>query len=550
MKNTMILSSVVLAMISVASFANATEKEMLFERQQNKTLISDRANEIALKMQKAGISPQLVTQATAAYVSYANAASMKNGDSENAEITCNDFKFGNFAAFDDCVNYSIDESNTTADILFLYHPKWSDAQKSKGQAYKSIVAEVDKANQIFGSNTPVKFRLVGFEQPTLLGHRDFDIARFGQANYDALVAAGYDELPNSVDLYKTTSITTKDEVTGKLNYSADDLLMFDRAFVGDYLKGQFDYEILPQDVQMMVDYGADLFVWGRLRETDIDKTEANLCGSSAGNFSHIYLTPDTLTSGNCPLVMTHEIGHAYRAGHDIEHKVTEIKDGVEVLRTRANAAPCGTSYTLMYYASIAGLQPYLSSPDVSVNGSTCGDERTMNNAKQVTIGAPFVANIADTMNEIGDVWFASKPITVTENAGAFSIQVQRNGDLTKSASVKVFIDNGYTLLNNDFIDVQFASGESLKSISLTTIDNDSTNDNPVLSAQLVTPRLLKVKSGEGTLAISITNNDKSPTEPTNPTNPTNPDNGSGSSGGGSVGFLSLLMLGFVRVFRK
>ncbi|MDI5862143.1 hypothetical protein ODY76_20640, partial [Shewanella xiamenensis] len=82
-------------------------------------------------------------------------------------------------------------------------PKWSDAQKSKGQAYKSIVAEVDKANQIFGANTPVKFRLVGFEQPALSGHKDFDIARFGQANYDALVAAGYDELPNSVDLYKT-----------------------------------------------------------------------------------------------------------------------------------------------------------------------------------------------------------------------------------------------------------------------------------------------------------------------------------------------------------
>lgn len=542
----MILSSIALA-ISLASVANAHETEMLFERQHDNTLIADRANEIALKMQNAGISTELVSQAKAAYISYANATSIKNGDSENAEITCKDFNFGNFAAFDDCNNFSMDESNTTADILYLYHPKWSDSQKSKGEAFKAITAEVEKANRIFGANTPVKFRLVGFEQPSLSGHKDFDIARFGQANYDSLVAAGYDEFPNAVDPYKQSSITTKDKVTGKLIYGADDLLMIDKSYVGEYLRGDYDYNILPSDVQMMVDYGADLYVWGRLRETDVDPVEATLCGSSGGNFSHIYLTPDTLTSGNCPLVMSHELGHSYRADHDLAHKGEETNHGQVVPRTRATAAPCGSSYTLMYYASIAGLQPYLSSPDVIVNGSACGDERTMNNAKQVTIAAPFVANIADTMNEIGDVWFASEPVTIAENAGVFSIKVQRNGDLSKPASVKVFIDNGYKLLNQDFIDVKFGVGQSVKDISLSTIDNDSTKDNPVLSAQLVTPRLLKVKATDNSLAINITNNDKAPTDPTNPTNPTNPDSG---SSGGSLGFLSLLILVFARTLRK
>jgi hypothetical protein len=197
---------------------------------------------------------------------------------------------------------------------------------------------------------------------------------------------------------------------------------------------------------------------------------------------------------------------------------------------------------------VYGLQQGFSSPNFTVDGSVCGDESKMNNAKQVSIVAPYIANSFDSMDVIGDVWFSSNAITASESESAIKIEVTRNGDLTKTASAKVFIDNGYKLLSNDFIDVTFNSGESVKVITLNVINNDSTDANPSLVAELVTPMSLAVAQDKAKLNIVITNDDVAPPPlPVPVVVELTPDN---SSGGGSLGFLSLIALGFVRVFRK
>jgi hypothetical protein len=516
----------------------------------NKPFIIE-AEVLEKKLVEAGISPLIIKQAMNKYKAATASAinkALTNGDNENAEITCNDFGYGNFSLTwgTDCTNTFFDESNTTSDILFWYHPSWAATQKSLGEAFKFTRSEVAKANAIFAKNTPVKLRLVGFEQPTFAGYRDFQIEYFGQAAYDSLVEQGYTELPNSVDFNTVNSPKTSNGVEG-----LDSLIQVAKSFANDTYRGVYTKESLPTDAKKYINYGADISVWMRLPEPNILPIEAERCGNGGSNFAVLLLGPnDTETSQRCPFVLTHELGHGFMADHELKNKGIENGPNGQILRTRATAAPCGTSHTVMYYASGYGLQQGFSSPNFTVDGSVCGDESKMNNAKQVSIVAPYIANSFDSMDVIGDIWFSSNAITASESESAIKLEVTRNGDLTKTASVKVFIDNGYKLLSNDFIDVTFNSGESVKVITLNVINNDSTDANPSLVAELVTPMSLAVAQDKASLSITIANDDIPPT--TTPTTPPvkEPTTDTSSSGGGSFGFLSLIALGFVRVFRK
>lgn len=526
-----------ITLVSSQAFAN---EPMAFDKVQR---VDDRKNNakiIEKQLLQSGVSPAIVAQSMALY----NApAFTNNGDSENAEITCQDYSLGNFHDKLTCTDYPIELTDTTADIVFFYHPNWSDKQKSLGQAYKAAKTEIDKANEIFGKNTPVKLRLVGFEQPSFAGYRDFDIALYGQENYDNLVAQGYDEFPNTVDL-TTINSPTVHNADGSTNYGLDSLLTASNSFVSMVYAGRVDASILPSDANKQYRYGADITVWARLPDLKHAPNESKTCGFAGNNSVTVLLGGDTLNSNHCPFVTTHEIGHIYKADHELAHKGSETNNGEVVLRTRATAAPCGNSHTIMYYASVEGLKPTFSSPDAIINGDVCGDEKTMNNAKQISIAAPFVANIANKMDVLGDVWISSEPIVVSESAGKLSFIVERNGDVTKTASVKVFIDEGYKYLDKDFIDVEFSIGESKKTVSLTVIDNNSTTENPPLTAELVTPLQLSVSPLNGKLTINIANDDVPVVIP--PVTPETPK----SSGGGSIGFISLLLLAVTRKLRN
>lgn len=547
---TRILTTLTLALLAGTSHAN--DHATHFDKPNQEHLIIERLKQLEQRMDAAGISPQVANQVRGLYQSHYR--TMQNGDAENAEVTCKDFGYGNLDEDNgnkDCNDFPLDYSNTTADMLFFYHPKWADAQKSKGQAYKAILKEVEKTNTIFGHDTPVKIRLVGFEQPTIAGYEDFQRTMFSGSypSYDDMIATGMiDELPNSYDLYTQRSGNIYDFSTTPVTYipGPDNLLQIARYFAGRVYNGRYNYDDLPEDSKMMLEYGADIFGWGRLREVEFDPTESSTCGwGGTGGPANILLTANTLevSDTHCRFVLAHEIGHAYMADHDKDHN----PQNPLIPRTRATAAPCGNSHTVMFWAAKPDLKPFLSSPNVIVDGTVCGDERTMNNAKQVTIAAPFMANIMDTMTTVGEVWFATSAINVDEKAGSIAFTVSRNGDLSKPTSVKVFIDEGYKLLGEDFFDVKFGAGESTKTVTTTVLNNTSTNDNPVLKAELVTPRLLSVDQNKGTLEITVKNDDEKPVTPPTPPTPTpSPD----KSSGGAMGYLALLILAGVRLFRN
>lgn len=542
---TKLITAMAFAMVTFNSSANSVAENeiMSFDKVISAESFNyeiEKSAKLHKKLLNAGISPAITAQAMSKYISF---AMLQNGDSENREIDCSTYPLRNYASNFGCSAFIPDYSHTEADVLFFYHPKWANKQKSIGQAYKAIKSEIDKANAIFAKNTPVKLRLVGFEQPTFSGYRDFEKARWGQELFDELVALGAIDVPNSID-FSTALSNDSTKTDGTTIIGLDTMLGYSSSYVNSAFKGDVDPAILPNDASLMYRYGSDIDSWGRLQETETSPNESSVCGFAGNNRAVLLLSANTLTSSHCPLVLTHEIGHVYLANHDIAHK-GDI--GSEHVLTRAAAAPCGNSHTVMYYASVKGLKEIFSSPDAFIDGDVCGDERTMNNAKMVTITAPFVANISNTMEVYGDVWFSSEAINTSESAKQFTITVQRNGDLTKPTSVKMFIDNGYLLLDKDFIDVQFANGVDTQTVTFNIIDNTSTTANPTLLAELVTPLQLSVSKDKASISIDIVNDDVEITPPVTP--PVTPPADSNSSGGGSLGLLSLFGMLLLRRLR-
>ncbi|MBW0278514.1 hypothetical protein B4O99_02990 [Shewanella xiamenensis] len=528
--------------VSLAGPIHASELPMLLDRPAD-SIPLDRS--IETKLKQAGGSPSIIAKAVALSAANINI----NADAENAEINCKPYPRDKYSQtlVQDCTTVPVDLSKTVADVIFFYHPRWMEQMPSKGQAFKAIREEIATTNRVFAQNTPAQLKLVAFEEPTFAGYRDFEVALYGgEEKYQELLAVGLDEVPNSFDAYnnRSSSYTYQGEKWTKYYYGAEGMLNLSWNYLPFYLSGRMGIETLPEDTKMLLDYSPDIEIYGRLAEPEYSDFEKTLCGSAG--FNAAQLTSHGVNT--CPNTVVHEIGHVYLADHDLAHRNT---DNIAKFK-RATDSPCDGGYTVMTWQSSPDTKLYYSSPEVIVNGSVCGDESTMNNAKQISLAAPFVANIMDEMDVIGDVWLGDTPVIVSESDESLSFVVSRNGDLSKSASVKVFIDNAVTLLDSDFIDVKFAAGESTKSVVVSIIDNASTAENSSLVAELVTPRLLKVTGS--TMAITINNDDvlpvvTPPTTSTTPTTPTTPEPES-SSGGGSLGYISLVFLALARRLRK
>lgn len=485
--------------VSLAGPIHASELPMLLDRPAD-SIPLDRS--IETKLKQAGGSPSIIAKAVALSAANINI----NADAENAEINCKPYPRGKYSQtlVQDCTTVPVDLSKTVADVIFFYHPRWMEQMPSKGQAFKAIREEIATTNRVFAQNTPAQLKLVAFEEPTFAGYRDFEVALYGgEEKYQELLAVGLDEVPNSFDAYnnRSSSYTYQGEKWTKYYYGAEGMLNLSWNYLPFYLSGRMGIETLPEDTKMLLDYSPDIEIYGRLAEPEYSDFEKTLCGSAG--FNAAQLTSHGVNT--CPNTVVHEIGHVYLADHDLAHRNT---DNIAKFK-RATDSPCDGGYTVMTWQSSPDTKLYYSSPEVIVNGSVCGDE-------------------------------------------SLSFVVSRNGDLSKSASVKVFIDNAVTLLDSDFIDVKFAAGESTKSVVVSIIDNASTAENSSLVAELVTPRLLKVTGS--TMAITINNDDvlpvvTPPTTSTTPTTPTTPEPES-SSGGGSLGYISLVFLALARRLRK
>lgn len=456
-------------------------------------------------------------------------------DSSEPLITCLNFPWG---AFKEAINDGcspVDVNNKTIDVLYFYHPTWADVMPSLGEAYKFARDSVELANMTFGATSETKVRLVGFEQPTFDDYRAKYLTVYGD-----LVADGWlDDIP--VDLDFTYFSPSHPDANGDVVRGLDSLLQGSIYLAG--VQGAIDADAVPANGALLQRLGADYYAWGRLREVEFnDGIEATLCGSGGGQLSILMLDKNSVIDGSCPNTFTHELGHTLEADHEEGKTYSHF--------TRARAMKCDGNFGVMGAFSSSSKHKHFSSPDIYVNGEVCGTEDSANNAWYVDESTPYVAGTYPEMNIVGTTGFADLEVTASESDGTVSFYVMRDGDLTVETSVKVFIDGAVTggLLEQDFIHVDFASGESEKLVSVTIIDNTTTTDNAQLTAELVLPVELSLSGSKSKMNIIITNDDQEVVTP--PVTPPTPKPETGDSGGGAFGWLSIFGLALIAIRRK
>jgi len=153
---------------------------------------------------------------------------------------------------------------------------------------------------------------------------------------------------------------------------------------------------------------------------------------------------------------------AHEVGHNIgmNHEEAKAYVGPEYAR----ATMCGGNYTIMYSASPAAktLHHY-SSPDLSSGGEVCGNEDTANNARVLEENFVATTQRRAGVESLGVVSFAETAFSGNEEDGVV-ITLQRDGDLSQAASVKLFAESDTAQWGVDFVDAyvlaEFEAGAS------------------------------------------------------------------------------------------
>ncbi|MFV7772407.1 GlyGly-CTERM sorting domain-containing protein [Shewanella marisflavi] len=461
-------------------------------------------------------------------------------------VTCLDFPWGkniNLGA-DEANLCSDDLSDTTIDVVYFYHPAWIEMMPSLGEAYKFARDSIELANEGMAENTNIKVKLVGFEAPDFTGYKeavyDFYMALYGelpdQDEYNAIPS------PLNFTHHAPTWYEEADGTGSRVKHVGLDDYMQNSTYFFDYAK-KYGMEGSNFKVGALMNrLGADHYAFGRPREENIDPGESVLCGFGGGQGSFLMLDQDSKLGGSCPNVFTHEFGHGLKASHEEEY-------GVSNEWYSGRAYSCDQKATVMHSIASQSNHLFFSSPDTVRNGEVCGVDDKANNAWYVEKSGPLMANTREKMAINGSTWFASGSISADEDAGTVSFKVMRDGDLSEPTSVKVFIDGAVTdnLLRQDFINVAFPAGGNESTVTVSIVNNESTEDNRDLVAELVLPVEMSIGT-QGKMSIALVNDDQEET-PTTPTTPT-PEPKPESSGGGSLGFISLLLLAAVGRLRK
>ena len=141
---------------------------------------------------------------------------------------------------------------------------------------------------------------------------------------------------------------------------------------------------------------------------------------------------------------------AHEVGHNIGMNNEEAK--AYVGPEYARAAMCGGNYTIMYSASPASktLHHY-SSPDLSSGGEACGNDATANNARVLKENFVATTQRRAGVESFGVVSFAETAFSGNEQDGVV-ITLQRDGDLSQAASVKLFAKSDTAEWGVDFVD--------------------------------------------------------------------------------------------------
>ncbi|MCU1265734.1 MAG: hypothetical protein JWM21_2052 [Acidobacteria bacterium] len=111
----------------------------------------------------------------------------------------------------------------------------------------------------------------------------------------------------------------------------------------------------------------------------------------------------------------------------------------------------------------------------------------------------------------GSFQFNSPSYLVSENAGAVTITITRLGNVSQAASVDVVSDGGTASARTDYTPVsktlQFAGGDTLKTISLPIVDNLYVQGNRTVNLSLANPSPGTFLSSPSIATVTIVDND-------------------------------------------